>query len=200
MEESFRSFRANLIRPRWIMVMLPFKRKKLFVNRGIQGAMALRFGLYWVMYHICLWNGAFMYFFLRARLSQLTGSDEPMLSLSDMYSLFLKEYIPITAAATLLLPIVIYELIRQTHRIAGPLVRFSHAMRDMMAGKTIPPVKLREGDMLTEFETLFNEFVAFHQSKVQTLARIEAQTLENIEVPGLDSVEEPQLVASNADR
>ena len=179
--------------------MLPFKRKKLFVNRGIQGAMALRFGLYWVMYHICLWNGAFMYFFLRARLAQLTGSDQPMMSLSEMYALFLKEYLPITFAATLLLPAVVYELIRQTHRIAGPLVRFSHAMRDMMAGKTIQPVKLRDGDMLTEFETLFNEFIAFHQTKQQSLARIEAQTLAKIEVLGhAADNEDSQLVASNA--
>ena len=56
------------------MVALPFKRKKLFVNRGIQGAMSLRFGFYWVVYHVCLWHGAFMYFFIRARLAQLTGS------------------------------------------------------------------------------------------------------------------------------
>ena len=180
------------------MVKLPFKRSKLFVSRGIQGALSLRFGLYWVMYHICLWNGAFMYFFLRARLSQLTGSDQPMLSLSEMYALFLKEYIPITVAAGLLLPVVIYELIRQTHRIAGPLVRFSHAMNDMMAGKTIQPVKLREGDMLTDFEKLFNEFVAFHQAKTQALARIETQALASIETQGHDSADESQWVASNA--
>ena len=180
------------------MVKLPFKRSKLFVNRRIQGALTLRFGLYWVMYHICLWNGAFMYFFMRARLTQLTGSAQPMLSMSEMYTLFLQEYVPITVAATLLLPIVIHELIRQTHRIAGPLVRFSHALRDMMDGKTIQPVKLREGDMLTEFETLFNEFIAFHQAKVQALARIEDQALANIEVQPHDSASESQLVASNA--
>lgn len=172
--------------------MLPFKRKKLFVNRGIQGAMSLRFGLYWVMYHICLWNGAFMYFFLKARLSQLTGSPGPMLSLSELYAVFLEEYLPITFAATLLLPVVVYELIRQTHRIAGPLVRFSHVMRDMIDGKTVQPVKLRDGDMLTDFEKLFNEFIAFYQSKQQAPA--------GIEVEAAALVEELQLVASNADR
>ena len=153
--------------------------------------MALRFGFYWVMYHLCLWNGAFMYFFMRSRLSQLTGSNEPMLSLSELYSKFLSDYLPLTLAATLLLPIVIYELIRQTHRIAGPLVRFSHAMNDMMAGKTIQPVKLREGDMLTDFEKLFNEFIAFHQSQSSAVAAVTAKSSE--------AAEEPQLVASNAD-
>ena len=170
------------------MVAAPFKRTKLFVNRGIQGAMSLRFGMYWVIYHVCLWHGAFMYFFLRARLSQLTGNEGPMQSLNELYGKFMVEYLPITLTATLLLPIVIYELVRQTHRIAGPLVRFSSAMRDMMDGKTIAPVKLREGDMLTDFEKVFNEFIAFHQSKVQAAA--------GAATPVSD---ESQLVASNAD-
>jgi len=173
------------------MVAVPFKRSKLFVNRGIQGAMALRFGMYWVIYHLCLWHGAFMYFYLRSRLSQLTGNDGPMLPLNEMYGKFLTEYLPIAVAATLLWPIVIYELVRQTHRIAGPLVRFSNAMRDMMAGKTIQPVKLRDGDMLGDFEKIFNEFIAFHQAKVQAAAGVAA--------PSSAASDSPQLVASNAD-
>jgi hypothetical protein len=173
------------------MVKLPFQRKKLFVNAGIQGKMALRFGFYWVIYHLCLWNGAFMYFFMRSRLSQLTGSSEPMLSLSELYTKFLSEYLPLTMAATLLLPIVVYELIRQTHRIAGPLVRFSNVMKEMMAGKIVQPVKLREGDMLTDFEKLFNEFIAFHQSRTPAALAVTAESIE--------AAEEPQLVASNAD-
>ena len=173
------------------MVKLPFQRKKLFVSAGIQGKMALRFGLYWVIYHLCLWNGAFMYFFMRSRLSQLTGNGEPMLSLSELYSRFLSDYLPLTMAATLLLPIVVYELIRQTHRIAGPLVRFSNVMKEMMAGKTVQPIKLREGDMLTDFEKLFNEFIAFHQSRNSASAAGTGKSREN--------AEEPQMVASNAD-
>ena len=173
------------------MIDLPFKRKKLFVNRGIQGAMSLRFGFYWVIYHLCLWNGAFMYFFIRSRLAQLTGTDKPMLPLNELYGFFLTEYLPITVAATLLLPIVIYELIRQTHRIAGPLVRFSNAMKDMMAGKVIQPVKLRDGDMLTDFEKLFNEFIVFHQTKVQAAA--------GGAIPAPKASAQPQLVSSNAD-
>lgn len=71
-----------------------FKRSRIFVNRGIQGSMALRFGLYWVIYHICLWHGAFMYFFVRARLSQLTGGEGPMMSVGELYGKFLSDYLP----------------------------------------------------------------------------------------------------------
>lgn len=173
------------------MIAEPFKRSKIFVNHGIQGSMALRFGLYWVVYHLCLWHGAFMYFFLRARLSLLTGGEGPMMSVSELYGKFMADYLPITVTALLLLPIVVYEMIRQTHRIAGPLVRFSNALTEMKDGKVIQPVKLREGDMLTDFETLFNEFVEFHQAKSKAG-----------ESPSTDSAEvepERQLVASNAD-
>lgn len=173
------------------MIAEPFKRSKIFVNRGIQGSMALRFGMYWVVYHICLWHGAFMYFFLRARLSLLTGGEGPMMSVSELYGKFMADYLPITVTALLLLPIVVYEMIRQTHRIAGPLVRFSNALQDMKDGKVIQPVKLREGDMLTDFETLFNEFVEFHQAKSKAG---ESKLTGSAEVKP-----ERQLVASNAD-
>lgn len=169
----------------------PFKRSKIFVNRGIQGAMALRFGMYWVVYHICLWHGAFMYFFLRARLSHLIGEAGPMMSVSELYGKFMADYLPITVTMLLLLPIVVYEMIRQTHRIAGPLVRFSKAMQEMRDGQVIQPVKLREGDMLTDFEKLFNEFVEFHQAKMKAAGELSAE-------PGASDAQ-LQLVASNAD-
>lgn len=84
------------------MVSLSFKLSKLFVNRGISGAMSLRFACDWVMYHLCVWHGAVMSFFARARLFQLTGSDEPMLPLNELEGHFLMEYLPLTMAATLL--------------------------------------------------------------------------------------------------
>ncbi len=173
------------------MITEPVKRSRIFVNSGIQGAMSLRFGVYWLVYHICLWHGAFMYFFLRARLSLLTGEEGPMMSIGELYGKFMADYLPITLTALLLLPIVVYEMIRQTHRIAGPLVRFSKAMQEMRDGKVIQPVKLREGDMLTDFEKLFNEFVEFHQAKVQSAGE---QVGESAATNA-----QSQLVASNAD-
>ena len=53
-----------------------FHRKKLFVNRNLQGTITVRFLYYWVLYHVCVWHGAFMYFFLRERLTQLTGGGQ----------------------------------------------------------------------------------------------------------------------------
>lgn len=168
-------------------------RKKLFVNRTIQGSMALRFVYYWMLYHVSVWHGAFMYFFLKERLLQLTGGGE-MRSIKELYSHFMYEYTPILAAAVLLIPVVAYELIRQTHRLAGPLVRFSNAMKDVMAGKPIQPVKLREGDLLTDFEKQFNEFLAYHKAKVEEAAA----TGSLPPIPTMTAEQEAQLVASNA--
>lgn len=169
-----------------------FKRKKLFVNKQLQGTISLRFMYYWGLYHVFVWHGAFMYFFLKERLVQLTGGGQ-MRSMSQLYSYFMYEYTPIVASAVLLLPIVIYEVIRQTHRFAGPLVRFSNAMKDVMAGKPVKAVKLRDGDLLNDFEKLFNEFLAFHHAKVE-----EAQAKSIAPVPAMTEEQESQLVASNA--
>lgn len=171
-----------------------FHRKKLFVNKHLQGTMSLRFLYYWGLYHLSVWHGAFMYFFLKERLVQLTGGGQ-MRSIKELYSYFMYEYTPIVAAAILLLPIVVYELIRQTHRFAGPLVRFSNAMKDVMAGKPVQAIKLRDGDLLGNFEKLFNEFLAFHHAKIE---EAQAQAKSGTPVPAMTDEQESQLVASNA--
>lgn len=61
----------------------------------------------------------------------------------------------------------------------------------MMAGQTVRPIKLREGDMLTDFEKLFNEFIAFYQSRTPAAAPVSAKSRE--------AAAESQLVSSNAD-
>ncbi len=177
------------------MVGKMFARKKLFVNAGIQGTLSLRFCAYWAVYHLSLWHAAFIYFFIRERLGQLTGQSQ-MRSIDQLYTHFLSEYAPLTAGACLMLPIVIHELVRQTHRVAGPMVRFSSTMRDMIAGKDVQPIKLRDGDLMKDFEKLFNEFIVIYQSRKSSPAS------ESLDVPGAgidESIDESrQLVASNA--
>lgn len=60
------------------------------------------------------------------------------------------------AASLLLMPIVIFDSMRFSHRFAGPMVRLRRVMRDLADGKPTSPVAIREGDFWNDFAADFN--------------------------------------------
>jgi len=66
------------------------------------------------------------------------------------------DFWPSLAASLLVLPIVIWDVLRVSHRFAGPMVRLRHGLRDLADGKTVRPMKFREGDFWTVFADEFN--------------------------------------------
>lgn len=138
-------------------------RKRLFVSGRIQGQLVFRLGTYWVLYHFVLWHALFAYHFLHQRFSGETAG----VSFQEMYGSFVLQYYPIILCAIGMFPIFMIDLLRLSHRIAGPLVRFTHGMRGMIAGDEVRRVRLRKGDLLTEFESTFNEYVDVYERRRQ---------------------------------
>ena len=54
---------------------------------------------------------------------------------------------------------MIWDLIKLTNRIAGPLFRFESILKDFAKSGTIRPANLRDGDLLLDYQMQFNEFV-----------------------------------------
>ena len=50
------------------------------------------------------------------------------------------------AASLLLLPIVVFDSLRFSHRFAGPMVRLRRVMNELAEGRSCSPVLLRDGD------------------------------------------------------
>ena len=65
-----------------------------------------------------------------------------------------------------MLPILARDLLKFSHRMAGPLVRFRNAIEEMTEGKVIQPVSLRPRDLLDEFLVAFNKMVATWNQRV----------------------------------
>ncbi len=144
-----------------------FQRKKKFVSGPIQGRLMLRMGVYWVLYHIILWHAMFVFRYIEYRVeSTATGTFSPI---SQLYDQFLLDYYPIIFCAVIALPIVLVDLMNLTHRIAGPLVRFQHALRSLIAGEEVRKVALRKGDLLIEFQDEFNKYLDFLKQQQQAL-------------------------------
>lgn len=133
-------------------------RKRLFVNRDIQGRLLARTGLYWILYHAVLWMAMFFIRYAEHRGAIMAGA-EPR-SFGDLYGQFVHENSSLWVCAFAILPIVLWDLLKFSHRVAGPLVRFQRVLESLTAGQTVNEVRLRRGDLLFDLEIAFNQYLA----------------------------------------
>ena len=123
-----------------------YKRKKLFVDASVQGALVMRAVTYWFY---CLVTIAFM------MTCWIIFSDRP----SSSTELFLRVWGrcgPAFIASVLLLPLVMVDCLRTSNRFVGPLQRIRKALRDVAAEKDVPYIAFRKGDFWCEMADDFN--------------------------------------------
>lgn len=65
----------------------------------------------------------------------------------------------------ILVPVMAWDTIRFSHRLVGPLVRFRKTMQAIAGGEPVRPIKLREGDYLTEMRDDFNQMLEHLQKQ-----------------------------------
>lgn len=149
-------FRMNL-RAFWNSASKPGKpkRRKLFIDRQVQGALLRRVALYWL---VCL-NGVFCILVGMPLLISWFAIGQP-LSTGELLNKTLVRYWPVFVSALILLPIVLADCVRVSNRFAGPLFRLRRAMRDLADGKTVEPIRFRDGDFWTLIADDFNRVAA----------------------------------------
>ena len=127
-------------------------RSILFVDKQLQGALALRvtcYGLFCVL-------GVFSLLALFPVLMTLSLSPEnappPGTVILETWS----TYWPALMALLLLLPAVLWDVVRFSNRFVGPMHRLRSAMRDLADGKPVKEIQFREDDFWREFADEFN--------------------------------------------
>lgn len=121
-------------------------RKRLFVDPKVQGALALRVVLYWV---VCLITITLMLLCWRI----LTG---PARLFYTHFDAMWHQFGPAAVASFVLLPLVIIDSLRLSNRFAGPLVRLRRSMRALGRGEQVKPIRFRDGDFWQEIADEFN--------------------------------------------
>lgn len=134
-------------------------RKKSFVNRKLQGKFLTRLVGYWAFYHLVLWHSLFVVDLMRNELGSVVV-DAPRRSFGELYANFAEGHKVMLFLMVAMLPVVLRDMVRLTHQVAGPLVRFRDALRKLADGQQVEKIKLRDGDLLTEFQDAFNAFLA----------------------------------------
>jgi hypothetical protein len=121
------------------------RRRKLFIEPKVQGPLMFRVAAYWIA---MLWAAAVLLigapFAIGVALSQRPPE---FLEIASRVS---SQLWPAFFVAAMMLPIVMMDILRQSHRMVGPTLRIRRALQDLADGKTIDPIYFRKGDYWAE--------------------------------------------------
>jgi methyl-accepting chemotaxis protein len=125
------------------------KRRQLFVDSTLQGALLSRCVLYWgmclaaVFVSLLCWDlvvGPTQVFYTRVENTWF-------------------KYAPAMLFVAALTPVMAFDFLRMSNRFAGPMIRLRRAMRDLGQGERVEPVVLRRNDFWRDFSDEFNSVV-----------------------------------------
>jgi hypothetical protein len=134
-------------------------RKRLWINPAFQGRLLLHIGAYFFLYMVIICILGFLLFLQEALMAkQFQGG-------SGLYAVYLTQLRPLLFASAILMPYFIYDLIKFSNRVAGPLYRCQKVMREMAEGKTVREFQARKNDLMPEFYADFNALIRTWNSR-----------------------------------
>ncbi len=158
-------------------------RKQFYVSRAIQGRLMTRMVVYWLLYHVFQWHALFLS-------EGLIGINGPK-PVTTLYVEFFWNNLPLFAVGTAILPIIMWDMLKMSHRVAGPFVRFERALRAMARGEKVDKIKLRKTDFVDEFLAVFNAYVAIHNQEVGHRPKRPSHEIEELILEELENDRKP---------
>lgn len=132
------------------------KRRQLFVDPRVQGALVLKTLLYWIM---CVVAITLMLLCWRI----VTGPARIFYThFEDMWF----HFGPALVASFLVLPLVVYDMVRMSNRFCGPLFRLRRSLRALARGEPVAPISFRDGDFWPEIAQEFNALLVRLQREI----------------------------------
>jgi nitrogen fixation/metabolism regulation signal transduction histidine kinase len=122
-------------------------RKKCWIDR-FQTSLSVRIAIYFLIYQAAVWILVAMQQRLLPNLERALGRK----AVVDYGAL-------LTVTAITLAALFIWDAVKLTHRIVGPLYRFRQVIKAITAGDEVELIRLRKGDFLEEMKGEFNEML-----------------------------------------
>ncbi|HYM99556.1 MAG TPA: hypothetical protein VET25_07420 [Aestuariivirgaceae bacterium] len=139
-------------------------RRRLFVDSAFQGRLLLRLVFYWAIYHVALWHLLFLFNMMSVAMNH--DSSVPAKGMGTLYREFAVDHSIIIICFLVMLPILGRDLLKFSHRMAGPLIRFRNTMQQMADGRPVEPVTLRKYDLPSDFLGVFNKMVMAWNNRI----------------------------------
>ncbi len=126
-------------------------RRQIFVDRQVQGALAMRIIGHWCTFMLlawlCLWT-------VEVFLSE--PGDGLLRPLGAVWSNYLFFWLLMLS----IIPAFAYDTMKLSLRFAGPIFRFRRYLRAVADGESPGPLRFRDGDFWTELAADFNRVVS----------------------------------------
>jgi hypothetical protein len=130
------------------------RRGRLWVNTPFQGRLLLRLLCYFLLYFFIVFHLSFFYQVMRGLVINGTGQ-----ATGYSYGEYLWIQVPFLVCFVAVAPVFLYDLVKFSHRVAGPLHRCRNVMQEMADGKPVPEFKPRKDDLMPEFFQTFNALI-----------------------------------------
>jgi len=142
------------------------KRRAKYIDRRVQGQLAMRTLLHWVtlMLVCCIVSLA-----LQFLLNPLASGQE---NFANMWA----AQGPIILVAFALFPLFVSDTIRYSHRFVGPITRVRSVLRALAAGESPARIQLRPGDHWGEIAEEINLLIT-EMERLKGLAKAEQKGL-----------------------
>lgn len=141
------------------------KRQRIYVDQHVQGGIVVRLVALWVAstaVAVAVWF--VMQFFA-----------DPTQGLAFYLAGAGKTLFPLLLAFGVTLPIAILQLLRFTHRFAGPVVRLRRMMHELANGDDVPTLKFRPNDYWQDLADEYNRAATALKESRARIAALEKQ-------------------------
>ena len=134
--------------------MAKHARLKKMINWTIQGPIVTRLLVHFLSYNVATVFLLLVVYGIRGSLAAV--SDQPLVAAPMT---FWQQAAPVVICMFVMMPFMVWDLMKLTNRIAGPLYRFESLLKEYGKTGTLPLAVLRDDDLLTDYRQHFNEFV-----------------------------------------
>lgn len=170
-------------------------RLKKLNNWTVQGPIVVR-----LVTHFGAYNAASLFLMMtvwgiRSALASIADQPTSLPALT-----FWQQAAPVLICMLVMTPFMVWDLMRLTNRIAGPLFRFECLMKEFVKSGTLQHAKLRDGDLLIDFQQQFNEFAeALHALYPETMpVPVPSIATEDSTKPVSETVAENESTGKNS--
>jgi hypothetical protein len=171
-----------------------YARSRLWVDRPFQSRLLLRTALYILIYTYTVWHIGFL-----LEVLQNSSPDNLGKGIFVLYFEYVGQQKALLWALALITPLLMYDLLKFSHRIAGPLYRARKLLQEMANGKAVPAFTPRQHDLMGEFTEALNAHIKDWNARVGAangvafnLADTQAIATEVHSAPARVAVPEPQ--------
>ena len=121
-------------------------RRQLWIDEDVQGAIVWRVSVYW----------AACFLLITVPLVSISTWQDPSRSFVAHLGVVWQEFGPVYVSFLLLLPIILFDALRMSHRIAGPILRVRRQLVQINSGEPYSELHFRGSDFWQEMADQVN--------------------------------------------